>query len=76
MLIKCEEASHICDKAQYKEASFWEIIKLKLHHAYCKVCLKHSRMNSKLTKLCNHANIHTLDEEIKKEMKKDLEKQL
>ena len=76
MKISCEEAGHICDKSQYKEASLWEIIKLKLHHAYCKACLKHSQRNSKLTKLCNSAKIQTLDVEVKEEMKKELNEQL
>ena len=76
MKISCEEAGHICDKSQYKEASFWEIIKLKLHHFYCKACLKHARRNSKLTKLCNSANIQVLDKDLKEQMKKELEKQL
>ncbi len=76
MKINCEEARHICDKSQYKEASLWEIIKLKLHHSYCKACLKHSRKNSKLTKLCSSGNLQVLDEGIKSEMKKELEKQL
>jgi len=76
MKINCEQAAHICDKSQYNEASLWEIIKLKLHHAYCKACLKHSQMNSKLTELCSRSKIHVLDEHIKNTMKKDLEKQL
>jgi hypothetical protein len=76
MKINCEEAAHICNKSQYKEAGLWEIIKLKLHHVYCKACLKHSQMNSKLTKLCNNSELQVLDESIKNDMKKELEKQL
>ena len=76
MKITCEEAGHICDKSQYKEASIWEIIKLKLHHAYCKACLKHSRKNSRLTKLCNNAKLQVLEESAKKKMKEELSKQL
>ena len=76
MKINCEEARHICDKSQYREASLWEIIKLKLHHFTCKLCLQHSRRNSKLTKLCNSANMQVLDESLKEQMKKELEKQL
>lgn len=75
MKINCEEAAHICNKSQYNEASLWEIIKLKFHHLYCKVCLNHSRRNSKLTKLCSNAKIQTLDESVKTQMKKELEKQ-
>ena len=76
MKISCEEAGHICDKSQYKEASLWEIIKLKLHHIYCKACLTHSRRNSKLTKLCNSSRLQILEESEKNQMKKELEKQL
>ena len=30
MKINCDEATTICDKSQYKEAGFWEIIKLNI----------------------------------------------
>lgn len=49
--ISCDEATTICDKSQYKEASFFEIIQLKLHFIFCKVCAIYSKQNNFLTKL-------------------------
>ncbi len=76
MKISCEEASHICNKSQYKEASFWEILKLKFHILYCKSCAMFTRKNTELTSLCERANLHSLPESDKEVMKEALKKQL
>ena len=47
--ITCNEATTICDKAQYGEASFLEKLKLKLHYFSCKLCRLYSAQNSLLT---------------------------
>ena len=69
MMISCEKAANICDKAQYKEASVWEKIELKFHLFMCTNCAKHSVKNKKLTSLCNQARLAILSEEDKKKMK-------
>ena len=69
MMISCEKAAKICDKAQYKEASIWEKIKLKFHLLMCNNCAKHSLKNKKLTSLCKQAKLVVLSEEDKKKMK-------
>lgn len=74
MMINCEQAAHICTKAQYKEASVWEIIQLNLHTLMCKICAKYSKKNGTFTKLCDKANLHALNEKDKLNMKKELEK--
>ncbi len=76
MKISCEEASTICNKSQYKEAGFWEILKLKLHILMCKTCAKFTKQNTALTSLCERAGLNTLSESDKEAMKKDLEKHL
>ena len=76
MKISCEEASHICNKSQYKEASFWEILKLRFHIFYCKTCAKFTKRNKTLTTLCDKAGLTVLSEEDKECMKRDLEKKL
>ena len=68
-MISCEKAAKICDKAQYKEASLGERIKLKFHLFICKTCAKHSKDNTKLTSLCNQARLAVLSDEEKKKMK-------
>ena len=74
MMISCEKAAKICDKAQYKEASLGERIKLKFHLFICKTCAKHSKDNTKLTSLCNQARLAVLSDEEKKSMKETFNK--
>ncbi|MEX0313053.1 MAG: hypothetical protein AB3N18_02670 [Allomuricauda sp.] len=76
MKITCEEASEICNKSQYKEASLWQIIKLRWHILMCKTCAKFTKQNTALTSLCNRAGLNVLSESDKEDMKKDLEKHL
>lgn len=74
--VNCNEAGHICDKSQYSEAGLWEIIKLKIHHSYCKICREHSKQNSVLTKLLKSAGIEILDQKTKAKMEEDFQKEL
>jgi len=74
MKISCEEATHICNKSQYKEASFWEIVKLKLHTVYCKTCAYYSKKNTRFTSLCDRANLQSLTDDDKEKMKEKLQK--
>ncbi len=70
----CDEANQVCDKAQYKEASLLEKIKLNLHLLYCKTCRGYSKNNAKLTKRIEDSNLECLDPKCKEDMKKDLNK--
>ncbi|MEP2281158.1 hypothetical protein [Maribacter sp.] len=74
MMISCEKAANICNKAQYEEASRWDKIKLKFHLLMCKTCAKHSKDNTKLTSLCNQARLAVLSDEEKKKMKENFSK--
>jgi len=53
LFISCDEATTICTKNQYKEASFFELIKLNIHLLRCKICGLYSKQNGKLTEMCN-----------------------
>ncbi len=53
LFINCEEATIICTKNQYKEASFLEKIKLNIHLLRCKICGLYSKQNTKLSEVCN-----------------------
>lgn len=76
IFIPCEEANHVCDKNQYKEAALWDMIKLNIHLIYCKACRKYTVNNTKLTKAINKGNVEYLDTSTKSDMKKDFEKAL
>lgn len=75
IFIPCEEANHVCDKSQYKEATLWEKIKLNIHLIYCKACRKYSSRNSKLTNLMTN-NPVSMDNSAKEELTSAFEKEL
>lgn len=72
-MISCEQASKICNKKQYKEATLLEQIKFGFHLLYCKTCASFSKRNKKLTVLCDKANLHSLSEQEKEKMKEKVE---
>ena len=47
--ITCDEATTICDKSQYGEASFFEKIQLNIHLLFCKICSKYVKQNRTLS---------------------------
>ncbi|AUC77784.1 hypothetical protein H0I26_07130 [Olleya sp. HaHaR_3_96] len=75
-MISCEESGHICDKAQYHEASIWEKVKFKFHTLICKVCRQHSETNGKLTALIEKVKSKNLSSTEKDTIKSSFEKEL
>ena len=75
-MISCDEAAIICNKKQYKEATFIEKIKLIMHLFVCKTCSKFSKKNAELTTLCNKAPLHSLPEEDKVKMKREIQEKI
>lgn len=69
----CEKAANICNKTQYREATFIEKLKLRFHLLMCKTCSAFSKQNSTLTSLCEKANLQTLSEKEKTKMKEKLQ---
>ena len=49
-IISCDEATTICDKNQYGEATIFEKIKLSLHIFVCGFCKKYTEQNSLMTR--------------------------
>ncbi len=76
IIIPCEEANHVCDKTQYKEASIWEKIKLNIHLIYCKACRKYTKKNTSLTKLLKKRKPQTLNASAKENIRSTFEKEL
>jgi hypothetical protein len=72
----CKKAAEICNKAQYEEATKWEIFRMKFHHLFCKFCAKHSKDNTALTDLCSKADLKALTDSEKTKMKEVIDKQL
>ncbi len=79
-MINCDEATTICDKSQYCEATLWERIKLRMHLFLCKKCGLYSEQNKLMSKvfnthLLNHSQHHLPDED-KEALKAQLEKKM
>jgi len=74
--MKCEEANHVCDKNQYKEASFLERIKLAIHLIYCSACRKYSFRNNKLSKAIKKSDLKTISKEDKSDLKERLHQEM
>ncbi|MEM1338256.1 MAG: hypothetical protein AAF717_10165 [Bacteroidota bacterium] len=76
MKISREKAKKICTKSQYGEATWWELLQLNVYLILSKECAEFSAKNTKLTSLCEQANLQTLPESEKEAMKEALKKQL
>ena len=72
MQISCDEATKICDKSQYKEASFLDKVKLNFHLILCKKCGKYTHQNNVMTKCYEK---HRLFEASKENCLKEEEKE-
>ena len=70
-MISCDEATAICDKSQYGEASRWDKIRLNFHLMLCKNCHAYSKQNNIITKMLGNyldtcdGSKHLSDEEKK-----------
>ncbi len=75
-MITCEQASIICDKVQYGEASLWERVQLWYHLIGCRNCSQYSIKNEKLTTLCQLAKLNGFSRLEKQELKQQLKKSI
>ncbi len=77
IIIPCDEANHVCDKTQYKEATLWEKVKLNIHLIYCSACRKYTKNNTKLTKLIKgNGKVEPIATNAKEQLKSTFEKEL
>ena len=82
MKLTCDEATLLCDKSQYKEATFWEKVKLNLHVFLCKKCGLYSKQNSVMTTCYEHhkknetKHVNCLCDEDKNTMSKQLQEKI
>ena len=76
--LECHEANHFCDKNQYKEATFWEKVRLNIHLIYCRACRKYTAKNTRLSKAIRKPKpdpVHQLDKNaLKQQLQKELSK--
>lgn len=81
LMLTCDEATAICDKSQYGEASLSEKIQLNIHLIICKYCKKYTKQNNLMTQIFGKhltpcEGSEKLSEEEKVELEKKLEKEL
>lgn len=57
MKLNCAEAASLCAKAEYKEASLREKLRLKLHLYLCRTCKDYNQNNKKLSSLLKKADL-------------------
>jgi len=76
ILFNCSEAAHICDKSQYQESSFFERFLMKLHQMMCRVCREHSSENTKLTEIIEKADLKTMPEDKKENIRKIIQQEI
>ena len=76
LFISCDEAKHICDKAQYGEATGWEQVQLSLRLMWCKFTKSYSKSNSKLTDAIEKAHVSGLKLEEREKLQKKFEEDL
>lgn len=79
LFISCDEAKHICDKAQYNEASAWEKIKFNMRLSWCRFTKAYYKSNTKLTDAMNASKLDALNpkerEAMELKFKEELSKQ-
>lgn len=73
---KCNEANHQCDKHQYDELHFFEVLVMKIHLFLCRRCREYSKRNKRLTDTLSSANLHLLPEEEKTKLKNKLQAEM
>ncbi|WP_178984372.1 hypothetical protein [Winogradskyella helgolandensis] len=76
LFITCDEAKHICDKAQYGEATSWEKAKLMLRLFYCHVTKTYSKKNTKLSETIETSKVQCLKTEERNRLQSALDKEL
>ena len=76
MMISCEKAAKICCKTQYREATLFEKIQLNFHLIICRTCKAFSKKNKLLTGLCEEAELKSLSQKEKEEMKQKLQEKI
>lgn len=76
IFLSCEEAFAICDKAQYKEASFWERVRLFFRFSYCRMTRRYVSRNTKLTETLKNAKVNCLKTEERQALKAEFQRQL
>lgn len=72
MKLNCAEAASLCTKAEYKEASLREKLRLKLHLYLCRTCKDYHHNNKKLSSLLKKADLKSCSAQEKEHYKEKI----
>lgn len=72
MKLSCADAASLCTKAEYKEASLAEQLRLRLHLYFCRTCQDYYRNNKKLTGLIEKADLKSCSQREKEIFKEKI----
>ena len=72
MKLSKERAKELCTKSQYGEIRWWERLLLFYYLIFFKECSDFTEKNTKLTSLCEKANLKAISEKDKSAMKEKL----
>lgn len=73
MKLSCNDAASISTQAEYKEASFKNWLRLKLHLYLCRSCNKYYQDNRKLSDLLKKADIKSCSPQEKEILKQKIQ---
>ncbi|TYB79315.1 hypothetical protein [Bizionia myxarmorum] len=76
LFISFKEAQHICDKAQYDEATGWEKTKLMMRYAWCRITRAYVQRNSKLSDSVKTSKLNCLNATERHHIKAQFDKEL
>lgn len=76
LFISCAEAMHICDKAQYGEATTWEKIKFNIRLSWCRITKGYYKKNKQLSAFLNKGYKDCLKPTELKQMQQQFEEKL
>ena len=75
--INCDEATTICDKSQYNEASLYDKVRLNVHLVLCKYCRKYTKQNMLMSNIFSkYATPCQSSEQMPEKDKQELEMKL
>jgi len=76
LFISCDQAKHICDKAQYGDASAWEKFELNLRLTWCHITRSYARKNQKLSEVIKKSSVKTLNPKDRESLKLTIQQEL
>lgn len=67
---------HICDKAQYGEATWWEKIEFNIRLSWCRITKGYYKKNKELTAFLNKSHADCLNSQERDALQKTFKKKL